>query len=226
MKLKKYRHDIYILQWIYKISVRCVQCSRSRCACLGICEWMCPRCLVLCLLPWLHPHTASVPTQFTRSGEKPNSASHHDTILVTVNWAWRKYLIGWWGRPEDEPMREAPPVYRWLPGTIVGTRSDSQEEEREKKTTMHHCCFCSHAEWHCQLDSWLPWWTRDVYIPCPSTDKGIGSCFNYLQLASGSSIRFSEEKHRIYSSVTDSSGALVLAGKKKHISISVKRFGS
>ena len=58
----------------------------------------------------------------------------------------------------------------------------------------------------------------------PTTDKGIGSCFNYLQLASGSSIRFSEEKHRIYSSVTDSSGALVLAGKKKHISISVANY--
>ena len=158
MELRKYRHDIYILQWIYMISVRCVQYSQSRCTCLGIGEWMCPRCLVLCLLPWLHPHTASV----------SHSASHHDTILVMVNWTWEKYLIGWWGRSEDETMREAPPAYRWLTGTIIWTRSDSQEEEREKTTTMHHCCFYSHAVWHYQLDSWLPWWTRDVYIPCPS----------------------------------------------------------
>ena len=218
MEPRKYRHDIYILQWIYMISVRCVQYSQSRCTCLGIGEWMCPRCLVLCLLPWLHPHTASV----------SHSASHHDTILVMVNWTWEKYLIGWWGRPEDEPMREAPPVYRWLPGTIVGTRSNSQEEEREKTTTMHHCCFCSHAVWHCQLDSWLPWWTRDVYIPCPSTDKGIGSCcINYLE-SMHRHLQFDSQRKNIEYTVLLQIAPVpsCLQGKKKHISISVKRFGS
>ena len=67
----------------------------------------------------------------------------------------RYYLIGRRGRPEDEPLREAPPADRRLPSATVSVGSSSEEEEREK-TSKHRSTasaatsFGSHVDvvWH------------------------------------------------------------------------------
>lgn len=212
----------------YNLS-RFVKKEMIQITCLDTDEWMCPRYLVLCPLPLLHPHTASVSTEFTRSG--------YDELKRNKNKQPkdRRYLIRWRCRPEYEPLREAPPIDRWLAGAIIGTRSHCQEEEWEKKTAMHRHCFCSHAVRSPWLIAGFPWQQR-LYRGSPyahSTGNNTGSCcVNYANIKCrhlGILVNFDSLCGKTQNNTVLLQMALPLLSRacsKKNTPISVKRFGS